>query len=283
MGDPLRAARQRLIAAALRAPPLEPANCQVLPVTISAKRCDSCKVLLRVPSEEEALQEHVRRAHELASSSVDGYEEAMREECARLVAERPTYWGQLWPGGTAMGALLLERPELVSSRRVLEIGAGLGIGAVCAALAGAASVLATDHEDQSLRFTAHNAAENGVGERVRTARLDWTEPTAEDLLRERFDVVVAADVLYENDTPAHVARLMRELVRPRGLALFSDGRDRPYLDRHTRQLLDALTAGGEFEVVHSEELDVAVDEGGAVKREMRVVALERRHVFPMRQ
>eukprot|EP00966_Prymnesium_polylepis_P014263 329395-Prymnesium_polylepis.1 len=238
MGD-LAKERKRLIAAALAAPPLDPAA-----ATIEIVPCGTHEIRLRTPSDEVILQEHVRHAHEIAMQSGADYDETMRVECARLTTERPTYWGMLWPGGVALGALLIEQPALVAGRTVLEVGTGLGITGVCAAVAGASAVLATDHEAHSLLFTAQNALENGVAERVQTARLDWTEPTAEELLKERFDVVLAADVLYEDETAKEVARLMRELVRPRGLAIFSDGRDRIYLDAHTNELLQLLRAGG---------------------------------------
>ena len=172
------------------------------------------------------------------------------------------------------------QPALVAGKTVLEVGTGLGIAGICAALAGASAVLATDHEPHSLVFTDQNALENGVDERMQTARLDWTEPTSDALLKERFDVLVAADVLYEDDTAPEVARLMRELVKPRGTAIFSDGRDRIYLEEHTKELLRLLQAGGEFEVRSSVELDVSVAEDGGGEREMRVVVLERKHVFP---
>lgn len=76
--------------------------------------------------------------------------------------------------------------------------------------------------------------------------------------------------------------MMRELVKPRGLAIFSDGRDRIYLDARTKALLSLLTAGGEFEQTKDIETDVVMGESGSATppREMRVIVLERRHVFP---
>ena len=55
------------------------------------------------------LQEHVKQAHEIALKKGEDYDETMRVECARLTTERPIYWGILWPGGVALGQLLLEQ------------------------------------------------------------------------------------------------------------------------------------------------------------------------------
>ena len=178
MGDLLSQTRRKLIASALSTPVLDPAEADLIPIL-----CGKRQVLLRTPSQEMLLREHVREADRIAQlDGGDNYDDIMQSECTRLMGERPTFWGELWPGAVVLGGLLLDEPTLVSARTVLEVGAGLGLAGICAALAGAASVVATDYEELSLHFTARNAAENGVGGRVQTQLLDWTEPTSDDLL-----------------------------------------------------------------------------------------------------
>jgi len=123
------------------------------------------------------------------------------------------YWAVLWRSGVALGR------ELASSRlaglRVVELGCGLGVPSVVAARAGA-EVLATDGSDEALELVERNARENGV--EVATARVDWT--AADDLVaRGPFDLVLAADVLYER---ASVALLLSLLPRLGGEVWLAD-------------------------------------------------------------
>lgn len=114
------------------------------------------------------------------------------------------YWSVLWRSGVALAHEL----DGVALRglRVVELGCGLAVPSIAAARAGAA-VLATDTCAEALALVARNAHANGV--RVETATVDWAEP--DDLVRRGpFDVVLAADVLYES---ANVDLLLSLLPR----------------------------------------------------------------------
>ena len=50
--------------------------------------------------------------------------------------EKDPYWARPWPSAVALAALLLQRPELVAGKRVAELGAGLGLAGIAAAMAG---------------------------------------------------------------------------------------------------------------------------------------------------
>ncbi len=114
------------------------------------------------------------------------------------------YWSVLWRSGVAL-AREVDGVDL-RDRRVIELGCGLALPSIAAARAGAA-VLATDASAEALRLVARNAAANEV--RVETAAVDWAEP--DELLRHGpFDLVLAADVLYER---ASVAALLALLPR----------------------------------------------------------------------
>ena len=98
------------------------------------------------------------------------------------------------------------------------------------ALARGAEVLATDHYEAALDFTAHNARIN-LGRELRTALLDWH---AADVGRlGTFDLAFAADVLYERVNAPALADLVPALLAPGGEAVFADPKRReaaPFLE-----------------------------------------------------
>jgi predicted nicotinamide N-methyase len=133
------------------------------------------------------------------------------EEAAELPDTGPVewapvapYWSVLWRSGVALAGEL--DGEELRGRRVVELGCGLAVPSIAAARAGAA-VLATDSCDEALALAERNARANGV--QIETAAVDWAEP-GELMGRGPFDLVLAADVLYER---AAVARLLTLLPR----------------------------------------------------------------------
>jgi predicted nicotinamide N-methyase len=122
------------------------------------------------------------------------------------------FWAVLWRSGVAL-ACELDGAEL-EGRRVVELGCGLGVPSIAAARAGA-DVLATDVSDEALALLERNARENGV--RVETAAVDWSEP--EELVRRGpFDLVLAADLLYERPAVAKLLSLLPRLAQTAWIA-----------------------------------------------------------------
>jgi predicted nicotinamide N-methyase len=122
------------------------------------------------------------------------------------------YWSVLWRSGVALARDLAGAP--LRGRRVVELGCGLGVPSLVAARAGA-TVLATDEDPEALELVARNARENRLD--VATARVPWAEP--DDLVtRGPFDIVLAADVLYERSAVAPLLRLLPRLAREAWLA-----------------------------------------------------------------
>jgi len=89
------------------------------------------------------------------------------------------------------------------------------------ALSHGAQVLATDHYEAALDFTAHNARTN-LGLEPEISILDWREPDIGGL--GTFDFVLAADVLYERKNAAALADLVPKLLAPGGEVIFADPR-----------------------------------------------------------
>ena len=100
----------------------------------------------------------------------------------------PAYWMFCWASGLAQARQILHQPDLVRGKTVLDFGTGSGVVAIAAAMAGAAHVVACDIDPASLDATAANAALNGVHLALAG---DFFQ------LEETFDVLFAADVLYD--------------------------------------------------------------------------------------
>jgi predicted nicotinamide N-methyase len=116
------------------------------------------------------------------------------------------YWAELWVSGVRLAAAVADRD--VDGLAVLELGCGLGVPSIAAALGGA-NVLAVDWAQEALDVTQQNAKRNGAS--VEILRADWSKP--EPLLaRAPFDLVLCADVLYETRNVDALLELLPKLT-----------------------------------------------------------------------
>ena len=129
--------------------------------------------------------------------------------------ERLPYWADLWPSARILANEV--RTMRLSGERVLELGCGLGLVAIGAALAGA-RVTATDYYSDALLFASLNVAE-ATGQVIATRMVDWTA-MPDDL--GRFDVVLASDVLYEPRYASLVANAIAATLVRGGVAIVAD-------------------------------------------------------------
>jgi predicted nicotinamide N-methyase len=106
----------------------------------------------------------------------------------QAIWREPAYWIFCWASGLAMARWLLDHPQTVRGKRVLDFGAGSGVVGVAAALAGAAEVIACDIDPLALEACRANAALNGVEFRYLDDFFALAQPV---------DVLLAADVLYD--------------------------------------------------------------------------------------
>lgn len=145
-------------------------------------------------------------------------------EAAFLADDRlpvpPPYWAWPWAGGQALARYVLDTPAVMRGRTVVDVGAGGGIVAVAAALAGAARVTAIDIEPYAIEACRLNAAANGVA--LEVAEVD---PVGTD---EGWDVVLAGDVWYEAGLAAHFEPWLRRLAA-RGAVVLTGDLGRAYL------------------------------------------------------
>lgn len=119
------------------------------------------------------------------------------------VDERLPYWAELWPSGRILADWVAAQD--LTGRRVLELGAGLALPSLVAATRGA-QVTVTDWYEPALEFARDNARAAGID--VATAMVDWRDPPPALLEPPGFDLVIAADVLYEARNAAPLAALV---------------------------------------------------------------------------
>jgi predicted nicotinamide N-methyase len=126
------------------------------------------------------------------------------------------YWAELWSSSIALAHDVARRS--LRGARVLELGCGLGLPSIAAALAGG-RVLATDWSADGVRAAAGNARRNGV--ELETAVVDWARPEA-IVERAPWRFVIASDVLYERRNLVQLLELLPLLVDETGEVLIAD-------------------------------------------------------------
>ena len=132
--------------------------------------------------------------------------------------EQMPYWAEIWPSAITLSSFIADELSL-EGLRVVEIGAGVGMASVVAAWKGA-SVLATDYSLEALRFARYNGLKNRVT--LACERLDWRLVQCS----EQFDLLFAADVLYERVNLLPVVTAIDKLLKPGGVAYIADPRRR---------------------------------------------------------
>lgn len=129
--------------------------------------------------------------------------------------ERIPYWAELWPASVALAQYVMQHLSL-EGQQVLELGCGLGLVGIAAALRGA-RVLCTDYEHDALAFTRHNASRN-ASQHLRCRLVDWRQPA----LRRRYAYILASDVIYEARNFSPLVLLLQRFLARGGTAVFAD-------------------------------------------------------------
>ena len=138
------------------------------------------------------------------------------EDWLREANIEPPFWAFAWPGGQAMARHVLDHPDMVAGRRVLDFAAGGGIAAIACAMAGAASVEAAEIDALAIAAIGLNAALNGV-----TVR-----PLLRDLVgvESRWDLILCGDVCYEAPMTRHILPWLRHCAASTEVCLTDPGR-----------------------------------------------------------
>ena len=172
------------------------------------------------------------------------------EESLARGAVPPPFWAFAWAGGQALARYLLDHPEAVAGRFVVDFGAGSGLVAIAAAKAGAAHVLATEIDHLAATAIAENARLNEVEVTVRLADVIGT---ADPL----WEVITAGDVCYEQPMAGRATAWLRGLAGRGRLVLLGDP-GRTYLPA------DGLRGRARYRVPTSRELEDRDSRDGVV-------------------
>lgn len=171
-----------------------------------------------------------------------------------LAADRsdlePPFWACAWAGGQALARYVLDNPDLVGGRRVIDIASGSGLVAIAAAKAGAASVTAYDVDPLAIAAVNTNAVANDVDVQANCA--DILDEA--DFPSTATDVVLVADAFYERELAARITRLISR-ARARGAAVLVGDFGRAFLP------VDSLRPLATYEVTGLRSV-----EGSDVKR-----------------
>ncbi len=124
---------------------------------------------------------------------------ALSPQAMQRVMDNPLYWVFCWASGQVLARYLLDNPDRVRGKRVLDFGCGSGVVAVAAAMAGAKEVIACDIDPLALTATRVNARLNGVTLEYAS---DYWDVDGE------VDVIIVADVLYDRENFPWLARFV---------------------------------------------------------------------------
>lgn len=113
----------------------------------------------------------------------------------------PPFWAFAWPGSQLIARYILDNPERVQGKRVLDVACGCGLAAIAAVMAGASAVEANDIDQMALEATALNATLNSVTVTLLAGDLVGSKPDC--------DLLVIGDVCYNE---AMAARIMPWLL-----------------------------------------------------------------------
>ncbi|MCK5873505.1 MAG: 50S ribosomal protein L11 methyltransferase [Alcanivoracaceae bacterium] len=147
---------------------------------------------------------------------------ALDPQTAAELMDAPPYWTFCWASGQVLARWLLDHPQQVRGRTLVDVGPGSGVVALAAAMAGAGRVVACDIDPQALLAVQMNAAALGLAVEL-SCDLDAS-------LRQA-DILTAADILYDRDNLALLDRF-----RQAPLVWLADSRVRDLSPPGYRQL-----------------------------------------------
>jgi len=124
------------------------------------------------------------------------------EEELTRIGVPPPYWAFAWAGGQALARYILDRPETVAGKKVLDFGAGSGLVALAAAKAGARHVMAADIDPFAVAAITRNAEANTL----------MIEAVDKDMIGsgEQFDTILVGDMCYERPLAERLMAWLKE-------------------------------------------------------------------------
>lgn len=163
------------------------------------------------------------------------------EEELEKIGLPPPYWAFAWAGGQALGRFVLDNPEVVAGRTVLDVAAGSGLVGIAALRAGASAVTASDIDNFAAAAMTLNAAANFVTLVIRNDDLIGRD--------EDWDVVLVGDAFYEKPLADRLFPWLQRLAS-RGATVLVGDPGRSYFPKN-------LTVRDTYEVPVTRELEDA--------------------------
>lgn len=136
-----------------------------------------------------------------------------------LEVEKFPLWFKVWEASLVLADYVA---GLSPSKKILELGAGLGVVSLVAAGFGH-EVLATDYDEVPLKFLELSAKENGLS--IRTQVLDWRKVN----LQEKFDVILGAEIVFRKSLFDPLLDLFKNLLADQGEVILAHSGDRKRL------------------------------------------------------
>ena len=159
----------------------------------------------------------------------------------RLTNTSPPFWAFAWPGGQALARFILDNPDRVRGRRVLDFAAGCGLAAIAAAKSGTKQSTGCDIDPLACQAMQLNAAANQV-------RIDTVGELDLDKPYKKADLILAGDVCYQQAMSNRVLRWLRSSATA-GAEVWLADPGRAYAPA------DGLIELGRYEVPVSRELE----------------------------
>lgn len=175
---------------------------------------------------------------------------AATEEDLNRQGLEPPFWAFPWVGGQAVARLILERPEIVRGKRVLDIACGSGMVGIAAAAAGASAVWVNDIDPICEAAAQLNAEANGTA-------LNWAGGNLLEHPPTEYDVILAGDIFYEQTMAARFLGWLREAAG-RGIAAFAGDPGRAYAPAGEAGLM------AEYDIATTLELESAAQRHACV-------------------
>ncbi|MES2745195.1 MAG: methyltransferase domain-containing protein [Bdellovibrionota bacterium] len=186
----------------------------------------------------------------------DGFLDQFAHEVGgNLSDERCPFGVLLWPSSRTLADLFAREKPVRSPQTIIELGCGVGfLSCVLARLYPDAKVYACDYEENLESFVMKNAQMWGVADRVEFRPIDWRESPPRDLIH-TADLVVGADVFYDDSHIKHLPIFARQLLRDNGCLVLGD----PKRFRFS-QAIEELSSL--FELLEHTEEKCALDQEG---------------------
>ncbi len=147
----------------------------------------------------------------LSAASIDDLLDGVEEE------DDIPFWSELWPSARGLAQHLWERKDL-AGQSLLELGCGVGLCSIIAAIKGA-KTLATDRFGDALSFARYNAGANGVNpDYIDFAMVDWRDCH----LNGAYDFIIGSDILYEPTLHLYLQSVLERKIKPGGKLIIAD-------------------------------------------------------------